>query len=138
MATDDALLLDDALNQRRVHQLMLWSAVAKGAGMSPQNLHRLRRGHVTLNDLSTANLEKSMDWPRGTIASVLNREMTPGEAAALPGASEQVNPDRPSPELLRMLTEMLRTYGEATVRHTLQGMADEQAAERERTHRDQA
>jgi hypothetical protein len=62
-----ATRLDSAMNERRLELRLRWNQVAERAEMTPGNLHKIRRGHISLTELAKTGLENALQWPRGHI-----------------------------------------------------------------------
>lgn len=60
--------LADKMNQRRLHLGIRWVEVARRAGMSPQNLSRIRRGEISLTEDAAAGIERALRFVAGSVS----------------------------------------------------------------------
>jgi hypothetical protein len=59
--------LGAAMDDARLELGLRWSQVAKGAGMTPQNLLRIRKGEIAVTPLAGRSIELTLNWPRGRV-----------------------------------------------------------------------
>jgi transcriptional regulator with XRE-family HTH domain len=65
--------LDAWMEDRRRELRVRWSEVARRAGMSPQNLLRIRKGQISISWDAADGIEDALLWDRGSVeAAVLN------------------------------------------------------------------
>lgn len=77
MSDPDDTRLGAAMNDSRVDMGLRWSEVARRAGMSPQNLLRIRKGEIAVTELSARSIERVFDWPQGRVKALLDDSGSP-------------------------------------------------------------
>ena len=108
--------LDRVMDERRVELRMSWRDVAQAAGISEAALRTIRRGRHDPKDLTAAHIEDALQWPTGTLRSVLDggndqvREEERLDAQeireALQAATELTDPEEMRAALLDLLSRM--------------------------------
>jgi hypothetical protein len=74
----------------RARQLRLrWTQIASVAGMSVQNLLRIRKGEIALTDWAASGIDKALQWPDG-FTKRIETDPTFRPATESPPADEQV------------------------------------------------
>ena len=110
MDTDRAQL-DTTLNQRRLQLGLRWVAVARRAGMTPQNLNRIRNGEISLSENAAAGIERALEYVAGTLAS---GNPVPSEDQPKPAATRRNEARRFIASLTREeLVDAANLYAEA-------------------------
>jgi transcriptional regulator with XRE-family HTH domain len=61
--------LADQLNKRRLQLGIRWVEVARRAGMTVQNLSRIRRGEIGLSQDAAAGIERALWFAEGSVAA---------------------------------------------------------------------
>ena len=114
------------MDARRKTLRLRWNAVADRAGMSPQNLLRIRTGAIALTDFAVVGLEQALEWPSGHIADLLAEDP----------ASEPDLDERQTAILREKFEEWRREYGRkralAMIDEVLRDWRDEQPSEEDR------
>lgn len=105
-------LLTEEMNARRKHLRLRWTEVARRAGMSPQNLLRIRTGAIALTDFATVGLEQALEWQSGYIDAFLATEdhaSQLGADATEPGSARL---DAAREALIEAVAVYIDEYGE--------------------------
>lgn len=85
MADEPQNDLEQAMNVQRTRLGLRWTQVARSAGMTVQNLLRIRKGQIALTDLAARGIERALQWPEFYIDEHLQVPSSgehPDEAAA--------------------------------------------------------
>lgn len=83
--------LDRWMDERRLELRLTWRQVARNAGMSTQNLLRIRKAEISISWNAADGIEDALRWPRGSVEAAVTRGERPtGESAS--GASKKSPP----------------------------------------------
>lgn len=63
--------LDSLISDRRRALRIKWTEVARRAGMSVQNLLRIRKGQVRITWDAADGIDDAMQWPRGSVEAAV-------------------------------------------------------------------
>lgn len=63
--------LAEEMNERRRQLRMKWTEVARRAGMTPQNLLRIRNGEISVTDDAADGLDHALLWQRDSVHQIL-------------------------------------------------------------------
>lgn len=70
--------LADRMNDRRRELRIRWTGVARRAGMTPQNLLRIRKGDISVTWEAADGIDDALQWRRGSVQAILEgREPIP-------------------------------------------------------------
>lgn len=69
--------LDDLMEARRKELRIRWTEVARRAGMSPQNLLRIRKGLIAVSWEAAKGIDYAMEWAAGSVESFVERGEEP-------------------------------------------------------------
>jgi transcriptional regulator with XRE-family HTH domain len=131
--------LAEEMNERRRQLRMKWTEVARGAGMTPQNLLRIRNGEISVTDDAADGLDHALQWERDSVHEILaGGKPTPLDARP-PRRRTPLDPLTSTPqEIADFLEEVRQTQGDAVFFELFQATlkANMRAREeRERTER---
>ncbi|GAA0637935.1 hypothetical protein GCM10010174_69700 [Kutzneria viridogrisea] len=122
-----------AMNDRRLELGLYWTDVAKRAGMTAQNLLRIRNGEIGLTPLSKRAIDRAMSWEPGRgVDHVLNAMRPVATGVDVPAFA--VAPGDGIEELLATWKQVRDTLGEEQAdRFIVQALRDRDAVrERDR------
>lgn len=63
--------LAEEMNERRRQLRMKWTEIARRAGMTPQNLLRIRNGEISVTDDAADGLDHALQWERDSVHEIL-------------------------------------------------------------------
>jgi hypothetical protein len=66
--------LAQLMDARRLDLRLRWNDVAAASGMSAEGLRAIRRGAAVPRDLNQRGIEEALQWPKGTIAGILDED----------------------------------------------------------------
>lgn len=64
--------LDDLMNERRRELRIKWTEVARRAGMTPQNLLRIRKGQISISWDAADGIDDALQWERGGVQAIID------------------------------------------------------------------
>jgi transcriptional regulator with XRE-family HTH domain len=108
--------LADQLNKRRLQLGIRWVEVARRAGMTPQNLSRIRRGEISLTRDAAAGIERALQFAEGSVADgnpVPTKEPSPHAAVRRQERARSVIVSASLQELNEMATAYAEAFGES-------------------------
>jgi hypothetical protein len=81
--------------RRRQLRIRQWVQVAQRAGMSDENLRKIRRGEISISENAADGIEEALQWRRGSVeaAVVYGRKPEPIETAPADAATPDVPPE---------------------------------------------
>lgn len=90
--------LDAWMDGRRRELRIMWAEVARRAGMSPQNLLRIRKGQISISWDAAAGIESALRWVAGSVEAAVLRGVAPTEITdGGPTAPAAARPHDPEP-----------------------------------------
>ena len=112
----DRTRLAQAMTARRVALRPLqWKEVAKRAGMSEQNLLRIRNGEISLTPEAIAGIEIALRWDVGSVKAILaggEPTLLSASDSAVPAAPETTIPATPHGSTLPLAAQDVLDRGE--------------------------
>lgn len=84
--------LDQWMDERRLELRLTWRQVARKAGMSTQNLLRIRKGEISISWNAADGIEDALRWPRGSIEAAVTRAERPAGLPAGESPESSVPP----------------------------------------------
>lgn len=124
------------MEARRRELRVNWTEVARRAGMSPQNLLRIRNGEISVTDDAADGIDEALYWEQGSVAAVLaGRGPTPLDIPVRTRRRRRtpLDPLTSSPEdIIAFLDEVRRYQGEEVYQELLAGTLEVQRLDAER------
>lgn len=102
------------MTERAEEKRLRWTDVARGAGMSVQNLLRIRKGEIAVTPYAAVGLEQVLDWPKGYIRDLLGDES--GAPPSKPDDLDRLVNER--------YEEYVAEYGEETATELINGVLE--------------
>ena len=85
--------LGDWMNSRRRQlRIKTWNQVAALAGMTSENLRKIRRGEISISENASDGIEEALQWKRGSVEAAILHGVRP--IAASPADALNVLPDQ--------------------------------------------
>lgn len=91
MFTRDGGVVDPArerlaalMNKRRLQLGMRWREVAQRAGMTEQNLIKIRKGTISVTEDAAAGIERALRWQPGSVFAILAGDDPVPRSSGLP------------------------------------------------------
>jgi transcriptional regulator with XRE-family HTH domain len=102
--------LDERMDARRNELRVTWTEIARRAGMTPQNLVRIRKGQISISWDAADGIERALRWERGSVeAAVL--EGKPPTKLASPQSDSQATERQPDNDRHRRIRAALQLEG---------------------------
>lgn len=83
--------LDELMNERRRELRIKWSEVARRAGMTPQNLLRIRKGDISITWDAADGIDDAMLWTRGSVEAAVLKGRRPIAAPTPTNRDDQLD-----------------------------------------------
>lgn len=76
--TDNRQRLDTWMNERRRElRIRTWNQVADRAGMTSENLRKIRRGEISISENAADGIEDALQWERGAVDAAAQNGVEP-------------------------------------------------------------
>lgn len=99
--------MDDRRNDRRLR----WAEVARRAGMTVENLLRIRKGRISISWEAASGIEDALQWEQGSVEAAVTEGRAPTPKAA---SGPQPPPSLWTAEMetkFRLLKDILKSQG---------------------------
>lgn len=120
--------LAEEMEGRRRQLRVKWTEVAKRAGMSPQNLLRIRNGEISVTDDAADGIDEALYWKHGSVQAILNGgSATPIDIPISPRRRKRssLDPLTSSPEeIMEFLEEVRQVQGDEVYRELFEGTVE--------------
>lgn len=90
-----------AMEERRGRLRVTWAEIAHRAGMTPQNLYRIRENKISISWDAEGGIERALRWAAGSIVEILSGRPAvelPGDDSAGPPELDTESPAEPPDE----------------------------------------
>lgn len=69
--------LNQVMDRRRRELRRTWAEIARGAGMTVENLLRIRKGQISISWRAADGIEDAMQWERGSVEAAVTHGIPP-------------------------------------------------------------
>jgi hypothetical protein len=114
------LLLDTWMNERRRKlRIKTWTQVAERAGMSDENLRKIRRGEISISENAADGIEDALQWAPGSVMRAVAEGVKPTPAESAPVIVEEAD------RLVEVIRGVLQLQGKKLTPRMVEVFLDE-------------
>jgi hypothetical protein len=129
-SADSRATLDQLIDKRRRQLRRTWAQLARSAGMTEENLLRIRKNRISISWSAAEGLETALHWPRGSIEAAVTdgtppEPSTDGRQPANQGSATAADISPDAELIFEGFRSLFRKHRMAmTPRHLRQFLAD--------------
>lgn len=110
-SSDRRDLLEHWMNHRRRELRIKWTEVARRAGMSVQNVLRIRKGQISISEDAADGVEDALQWARGSVQRVIQEGAPPIPVAPVAGSTQGAPLSPEATQLFEDIEKLFKAWG---------------------------